>query len=437
MKNFLKTYRWRIVAILFFATVVNYIDRNVFGFIIINDAFRKEMLGLAPDAILTDASIKLFKEKMGHVDAIFKLAYGLGFVLFGWLIDKLGTKKGFSLSIVIWSIAGMLTGFVSNIRGLMVGRFLLGIGEAGLFPSAVKSVAEWFRQKDRSHATGIFNAGANIGIIITAMIVPYIVSQWGWRYAFIITGSFGILLLLLWLGNYYLPSQHPALSAEEKEYLQEEEVRDVEVKEVTWLQVIPNRATWAFALSKFLVDGVWWFYLTWLPDFFNSNTTFTTKLDLKSITWPFIIIYLVSDGGSIFYGWLATQFMKRGWSVNKARKITMLVCACSVVPIFLAATTSSVMVAVLLLCIATAAHQGFMANLFTIVSDSFPKQSVASVTGIGGLMGAIGGALLSYNAGKIIAQTGYLPLFLFAATAYLIALLLIHVLIPVIKTGKN
>jgi MFS transporter, ACS family, hexuronate transporter len=429
-------YRWRIVALLFFATTINYIDRNVISFTMLDDGFRRTMLGLDSGTALTDDHIRSFKTIMGQVDAAFKIAYAIGFILVGWMIDRIGTKKGFSISIIVWSIAGILNGFVTNVRGLFATRFMLGVGEAGNFPSAVKSVAEWFPKKERAFATGIFNAGANIGIILTAIFVPIITINYGWRAAFIITGLLGIILLVFWRITYFRPEEHPKVSQEELNYIRSDQDDIDTSRKISWAKLLPYKQTWAFAFAKFLTDGVWWFYLTWLPDFFNSNATFDTRLDLKSVGIPFLIIYLISDGGSIFYGWLSSRFIKSGWSVNAARKTTMLICAATVIPIFFAAQTSSIAVAIALVAVATAAHQGFSANLFTLTSDMFPKQAVGSVVGIGGFMGAIGGALIAYNAGSIIANVGYLPLFIYAGTAYLLAVLIIHLLAPRLKQVK-
>jgi MFS transporter, ACS family, hexuronate transporter len=428
-------YRWVICAILFVATTINYIDRNVLSFTMLDDHFRRVMIGLPEGAPLGPEQMAIFKEKMGHVDAAFKFAYALGFVLAGWMIDRLGTRRGFTISIGIWSVAAILHGFVNTARGMGFTRFLLGIGEAGNFPASIKSVAEWFPRKERSFATGLFNAGANVGIILTAACVPWLIGHYGWRTSFIVTGALGFIVLVVWLAAFYRPEAHPKVSQAELAYIRSDGEED-SGKPVKWGQLLPYKATWAFALGKFLTDAVWWFYLTWLPSFFNDNAALTTKLDLKNVGLPFIIIYLISDGGSIFFGWLATRFIGLGWSVNKARKTTMLICALCVVPIFFASMTSSIVVAIALIALATAAHQGWSANLFTTVSDMFPKRAVGSVTGIGGMFGGIGGALLAYFAGSIIATSGYWPLFIFASCAYLIALAIIQFLVPRLEPVK-
>ncbi len=428
-------FRWRICAVLFLATTINYIDRNVFSFTMLDPVFRHQMLGLPLDQALTDADMALFREKMSHLDAIFKYCYAFGFLLAGWIIDRIGIRRGYAASIGGWSLAAVLHGFVHTVPGMMWARGLLGVGEAGNFPSAVKTVSEWFPKKERSFATGVFNAGANVGIILTALCVPFIIAHWGWRASFIVTGAIGVFVLFWWLAIYRSPEEHPKLSPEELAYIRQDGPPEAAVP-VKWRELVRYRATWAFAVPKFMTDAIWWFYLTWLPTFFNSNPAFTTKLDLKQIGIPFLIIYIVSDGGSVFFGWLATRFIGLGWSVNKARKVTMLICACCVVPIVFASITSSVVVAIALISLATAAHQGWSANLFTTVSDQFPRRAVGSVVGIGGLMGGLGGALLAAKVGFIINTGGYIPLFAIAAGSYLLALAFLHLLAPRLDTVR-
>ncbi|WP_234734430.1 MFS transporter [Tellurirhabdus bombi] len=423
-------FRWRIVLLLFFATTINYIDRQVLSFTMIDDAFRRAMLDIPAGQNLTQADLDSFKIQYSYVDTAFKIAYALGFVLTGWLIDWVGTKRGFAISIGIWSIAGILNAFVGSLRSLSLVRFMLGIGEAGNFPSAVKSVAEWFPKKERSFATGLFNAGANVGVIVTAALIPWLTIQYGWRFSFISTGLLGIAALIAWWLIYRRPEEHEVLSPEELAYIQQDQEEDMPEEKFSWVRLLGFRQTWAFIVGKFLCDPIWWFYLTWLPDFFNSSEALDQRLDLKSIGLPFLVIYVVSDGGSVLFGWLSSKLMHYGWSVNRARKTTMLVCALCVVPIFFAAQTSSIYVAVALISLATAAHQGWAANVYTFASDLFPKSAVASVTGIGGMCGAVGGILLAAVAGIIRVHFGYLPLFLIASSNYLIALVIIHRLIP-------
>lgn len=425
----MRHYRWRICAVLFFATTINYVDRNVLSFTMIDDAFRKEMLQLPQEAALTQEHLDAFKTRMGFVDAAFKFAYALGFLLAGYLIDKIGTRKGYALSIFVWSVAGVLNGFVGSVRGLSITRFLLGMGESGNFPSAIKAVAEWFPKKERSLATGIFNAGANIGVILTAFAVPIIITHYGWRASFIITGLLGFIVLLLWLVVYKNPQAVP-------EQFQPEHETESAAK-ISWWRLLGYRQTWAFALCKMLADPIWYFYLTWLPDFFNSSEALEQKLDLKNIGLPFLIIYLVSDAGSVFFGWLSSRLIQAGWQVSNARKFAMLLCALCVVPIVFASVTSSTHVAVALIALAAAAHQGWSANVFTLASDMFPKNTVASVVGIGSMMGALSGVLFAASAGHIRVQFGYVPLFVIAGGAYLVALLLMHLLLPQLKPVED
>lgn len=423
-------FRWRICAVLFLATTVNYIDRNVFSFTMLDETFRHQMLGVPLGQPLSASDLVTFKERMGYVDAMFKFAYAIGFLLAGYLIDRVGTRRGYTISIAGWSVAAAGHGLVGSVGGMSVSRFLLGLGEAGNFPAAIKTVAEWFPRKERSFATGLFNAGSNVGIILTAVLVPLIIVQLGWRASFIITGTVGILVLFAWLALYRRPEEHPKLSAAELAYIRQDGAPAANERNVRWRDLVGFRETWAFAIGKFMTDAIWWFYLTWLPSFFNDNPAFTTKLDLKQVGLPFLVIYIVSDVGSIFFGWLATRFIGLGWTVNRARKTTMLICALCVVPILFAARTSSVAIAVGLIALATAAHQGWSANLFTTASDLFPRRAVGSVVGIGGMMGGLGGALLGASSGWIIGHVGYVPLFGLAASAYLVALAILQLLTP-------
>lgn len=417
------------VALLFAATTVNYIDRQVLSFVMTDDVFKRAMLGLAPDAILSDENLKDFKVRMGLIDSVFKTAYAIGFLVVGWLIDKIGTKKGYTLGIILWSSAATANAFISGIGGLRFTRFLLGLGEAANFPSAIKTVTEWFPKKERSFATGVFNAGANVGIIITAVLVPYLILNFGWRTAFGISAISGTLLLIGWWLTYTKPEDAKGLSAAELEYIRSDgEV--VQQRKVPWIKLLSFKQTWAFAVGKFMADPIWWFYMTWLPDFFNTNEALDEKLNLKQFGVPFLIIYIISDLGSMFFGWLTTQFMKNGWTANRARKTTMLICAVCVTPIFFASVTSSLSVAIALIALATAAHQGWSANMYTFASDLFPKNVTASITGIGGMFGALGGILLAAAAGYIIANFGYRPMFIIASCSYLTALLIIHLILP-------
>ncbi|MFN3402457.1 MAG: MFS transporter [Cytophagaceae bacterium] len=433
-----KKFRWRICALLFFATTINYIDRNILSFVMLDEGFKRSMLGLEAGALLSQNNHAEFKELMGYVDSVFKGAYALGFLLMGWFIDKVGTFKGYSYAILIWVGSAFSHAFVSSMRGLGLTRFFLGVGEAGNFPSAIKTVAEWFPKKERSLATGIFNAGANVGIIATAFSVPWIAANYGWRTTFIASSILGFTLFILWRITYKKPAEHPSLSKEELDYINSDSEEVATSEKVSWKKLFPFRQTWAFALGKFFTDCVWWFYIFWLPSFFTENASFSLNLkpnfsslaDVLVTGIPFLVIYIISDLGSILFGWLSSYLLKIGWSANNARKTTMLICALCVVPIMLAPFTTSVVIAVTIISLAAAAHQGWSANLFTTVSDMFPQKAVGSVVGIGGMCGAIGGMIFSAMSGIIIKNFGYMPLFLIASVNYLIALLIIQLLVP-------
>jgi ACS family hexuronate transporter-like MFS transporter len=408
-KQVIGKYRWRILALLFFATTINYIDRQVIG--ILKPFLQNEMHWSEAD--------------YGYMVSFFQGAYALGYIFMGWLMDKLGTRKGFSIAIIVWSMASMLTAAASSISGFIVARFTLGLGESGNFPACIKTVAEWFPKKERSFATGIFNSGSNIGAIVAPILVPVITINFGWRWAFIFTGALGFVWLAFWLLMYKKPEVHPSLGIEELAYIQSDPIDLGE--QIPRMKLLPKKRTLAFAFGKFLTDPIWWIYLFWLPDFLNKEH----GLDLSQLVVPLIIVYLFSDLGSIFGGWLGTNFLRKGWSVNRARKTTMLICALCVVPIMLVPIAHNLYISIALISLAAAAHQGWSANLLTLPSDLFPQKAVGSVVGIGGTLGAIGGMLISALVGFILQATGsYYLIFLMAGSAYLLALLVIHLLVP-------
>ncbi len=438
----IKHLRWHVCALLFFAATINYIDRQVIG-------------------ILKPTLVAEFGWQDERIYAAivfsFQLAYAIGLLLAGRVMDKLGTLLGFTLAVVLWSIAAIghaaadwfpglslptlnldaATGLsVVMVTGAAAGfalmRFLLGLGEAGNFPASIKTVAEWFPKKERALATGIFNSGTNVGALLTPLIVPWITLHWGWKWAFIITGLLGFLWVIWWLLMYRAPEQHRRLSKAEFDHIRSDPPEAV--SPIPWSRLFPHRQTWAFALGKFMTDPIWWLYLFWIPDFLNRNH----KLDLKSIGLPLVVIYLVADVGSIGGGWLSSSLIKRGWTVNRARKLAMFICAASVVPIMFAAKASNLWVAVGLVSLAAAAHQGWSANLFTLVSDTFPRRAVGSVVGIGGMAGSIGGMLIALIVGEILQRTGsYVPIFIIAGSAYLVALLIVHLLAPNLDKQAN
>ncbi|MBK8148107.1 MAG: MFS transporter [Acidobacteria bacterium] len=408
-------FRWVICALLFFAATVNYIDRQVIG--ILKPTLQEEFGWTEND--------------YGWIVFAFQSAYALGMLGVGRLMDRIGTKNGFSISVTLWSIAAMAHAWAGSVGSFMAARFALGLGEAGNFPASIKTVAEWFPKKERALATGIFNAGTNIGALVTPLVVPWIAYTYGWYEAFIITGAIGFLWLIFWLIFYRKPEDHPRLSKAELDYINSDK-EDV-LPTIPWKRLFPHRQTWAFAIGKFLTDPIWWVYLFWLPDFLQKKH----GLDIKTFGIPLAIIYIIADFGSIGGGWISGFLIKRGWSVNAGRKTAMLICAIAVVPIVFASITTNLWVAVTLIGIAAAAHQGWSANIFTLTSDMFPKQAVGSVVGIGGMAGAIGGMFIAKLVGWILDATGsYIPIFAIAASAYLIALLVIHLLTPKLDPAR-
>ena len=407
-------FRWLICALLFFATTINYVDRQVLGILATDQDFK--------------TAIGWNEAEYGYVNTAFQAAYALGLLAVGGLMDRFGTRKGFSLAITFWSIAAMLHALARSTFGFGVARFALGLGEAGNFPASIKTVAEWFPRKERALATGIFNSGSNVGAIVAPLAVPFIAVNYGWQWAFVITGALGFIWLVAWLAMYRTPEEHPSLSRAELAYIQSDPPE--QTGSIAWAGLISHRQTWAFAMGKFLTDPIWWVYLFWLPKFLNTNY----DLNITQIGLPLVVIYLTADIGSIGGGWLSSSLITRGLSVNKSRKLAMLVCALSVVPIMFAARASNLWVAVALVSLAAAAHQGWSANLFTMTSDMFPRRAVGSVVGFGGMAGSIGGMLIATTVGLILEFTGsYLPIFVIAGCAYLVALGIIQLLAPTLE----
>jgi len=402
-------FRWRICALLFAATTLNYIDRQVLGV-------------LAPDLTQRFGWSEI---QYGYIVTAFQGAYAIGLVSAGALIDKLGTRLGYALAICVWSLAAMSHALAASALGFAAARFLLGLGEAGNFPAAIKTVAEWFPRRERAFATGLFNSGSNVGAILAPLAVPAVAITWGWQAAFLFTGVLSAIWLVTWLTLYRPAAQHPRLSSEELAYIRSDP--DEPATRLPWAQLLRHRQAWAFVVAKFFTDPIWWFFLFWLPKFLNSEYGLT----LTGLGPPLIAIYLLADIGSIGGGWIAGRFIKRGWSVNKARKCAMLVCAVSVVPIVFASSVTNLWGAVALIGLATAGHQGWSANAFTLTSDMFPRHAVGSVVGLGGLAGAVGGMLISTFTGFLLDATGsYLPVFIMAGSAYLVALAIVHMLVP-------
>jgi len=411
----IKHLRWYICALLFFAATINYLDRQVIG--ILKPTLQQELGWSEID--------------YSNIVFWFQVAYAGGLLIIGRVMDWLGTRKGFSLAVIFWSVAAMGHALVRSVMGFSVARFALGVGESGNFPASIKTVAEWFPKKERALATGIFNAGTNVGVLVAAAMVPPITLNWGWEWAFIITGLIGFGWLVAWLALYRKPEEHPRLNSEELKLIQSDPPDSQAT--IPWARLFPHRQAWAFAVGKFMTDPIWWVYLFWLPDFLNRNY----GLDLKNIGWPLITVYLIADIGSVGGGWISSALIKRGVTVNRSRKTAMLICALSVVPIIFAAKASNLWVAVLLVGLAAAAHQGWSANLFTLTSDMFPRKAVGSVVGFGGMAGSIGGMFIAKLVGYILEGTGsYVPIFIIAASAYLLALLVIHLLAPNLEPAK-
>jgi ACS family hexuronate transporter-like MFS transporter len=425
-------YRWVICGLLFFATTINYVDRGVVG--ILKTTLQGEFGWNEID--------------YSNIVFAFQSAYAIGLMLAGRMMDRLGTKAGYALALVVWSLAAVAcaeatafgpaaasllatVGFVTtpSVAGFMAARFALGLGEGGNFPAAIKSVAEWFPKRERALATGIFNSGTNVGAIVTPLVVPWITVRYGWYWAFVITGALGFFWLIAWWLMYDTPERHPRVTPAELAHINSDPLEAT--TPLPWAKLFPHREAWAFAIGKFMTDPIWWLYLFWLADFLQKKH----GLSLSGVSAPLIVIYLVADVGSIGGGWLSSALIKRGWSVNAARKTAMLVCALLVVPVMFAPYVDSLWVAVGLVSVAAAAHQGWSANLFTFSSDMFPRRAVGSVVGFGGMAGAIGGMLFTKVTGYILQwnHSDYLPVFVMAGFAYLTALGIIHFLVPVIK----
>jgi ACS family hexuronate transporter-like MFS transporter len=402
-------FRWVICALLLFGTTKNYMDRQVLG------------------VLKTTLQHDLGWNEIDYSNLVFafQAAYAAGMVLVGRLIDRLGTRLGYALAMVFWSLASMAHAFAGSLLGFGIARASLGFGEAGIFPASIKTVAEWFPKKERALATGIFNAGTNIGAIATPLIVPWITVHWGWRWAFILTGAVGFVWLLFWLWLYRKPQEHPRLSKAELDYICSDPSEPP--GKIRWIRLLSYRQTWAFMMGKFMTDPIWWFYLFWVPDFLQRKH----GLALMQIGLPILVIYVIADVGSVAGGWLSSSMIHHGRSVNVARKTALLLCAVSVVPIVFASRIESMWGAVMLLGLAAAAHQGFSANLYTLTSDMFPARAVGSVVGIGGMAGAIGGMLIAKVVGYALQWTGsYLIPFLMAGSAYLLAVAVIQGLAP-------
>jgi ACS family hexuronate transporter-like MFS transporter len=411
-------YRWWVCFLLFLATTINYIDRQIL-------ALLKPML---------DVELGWTNSQYGNVNAVFQGAYAVSLLFFGWFVDRFGSKMGYAASIVAWSVAALGHALVGSVRGFFMARIALGLGEGGNFPAAVKAVALWFPKRERAFATSLFNAGTNVAAIIAPAVVPFVAAAWGWRATFVGAGIAGFLWLLLWLPFYDAPEKMKRLSEAELAYIRSD-VDDQAASQgkIGWLDVLTYRQAWSFVVAKFLTDPCWWFFLIWLPDYFKS----TRGLDLKKSWLHLVIIYSIITVLSIAGGWFTGYLNRKGYTVTRARKTGMLVCALAVLPM-LYVTRASDWQAVFLIGLAGAAHQAWSATIYTTVSDMFPKSAVASIIGLGGMAGSIGGVLFPIFAGEILDKfkaqgnttAGYKILFAICGCAYLIALGLTHLLAP-------
>jgi len=398
-------YRWTICALLFVVTTINYVDRQVLGI-------------LAPTL---QRELSWSESQYGDVVSWFSLVYAFGFLLAGRWLDRVGVRRGFATAVVVWSLAAMAHAFARTTAAFSAARALLGLGESANFPGAIKTVAEWFPKDERALATGIFNAGTNTGAIVTPLLVPWIALTWGWRWAFIITGVFGFLWLVVWLALYRSPpaDAHPD---------------EPDQPPVPWIRLLSVRQTWAIVVGKLMADPIWWFYLYWMPKFLDAKY----GIKLAQVALPLIVVYLVADVGSIAGGWLSSGLIKRGWTVNRARKTAMLMMALLIVPTAFAPRAGSMWTAVLIVSVAAAAHQGWSANVYTLASDMFPRSAVASISGIGGFAGAMGGVLFQRVTGRILDATGndYTPIFFVCGLAYVTAWTIIQILAPKLEPAR-
>jgi ACS family hexuronate transporter-like MFS transporter len=409
-------YRWTICALLFFATTINYMDRQVLG--VLAPTLQRE-LGWS-------------EGQYGAIVSWFTLAYAFGFLVAGRVMDRLGVRRGLALAIVTWSIAAMSHALARTAAAFSVARFALGIGESGNFPASIKAIADWFPTRERALATGIFNAGTNVGAIVTPLVVPWIALRWGWRAAFVWTGLLSATWLAFWLSIYRSPQDHPRCSPEELAYIRGHTTESI--SHVRWIELLRHRQIWAYAIPKLLTDPIWWFYLFWLPKFLDTRF----GIHLATIAAPLVAVYVLADIGSIGGGWLSGALIKRGWPVNRSRKATLLVAALLIVPTMLAPRVDGMWTAVLIVGVAAAAHQWWSANLYTVGSDMFPRQAVGSIIGIGGACGAFGGVAFQRFTGLVLQHNGgnYAPIFVICGLAYVTALAVLQLLSPRLEPAK-
>jgi len=409
--------RWRILTLLFFATTINYIDRQV--------------IGLLKPTI--EGDLGWSEADYGFIVTAFQIAYAIGLITTGRFLDKNGTRIGYMWAIIVWSIAGMAHAAARSVTSFAFFRFALGIGESANFPAAVKSVAEWFPKKERAFAAGLFNSGSTVGAILAPIIVSGITVTFGWQWAFIITGALGFIWVIFWMAYYHAPGKHPKISKEELEYIHQDKDGNNDEESIRWIDLFKHKQTIGICSTRFISDWVWWFFLFWIPDFLSK----THGVNIKEVVLPLIIIYAVSSVGGIGGGWISSNFIKRGKSVDYARKVTILMSALIILPVMLVSQVANLWVAVALIALAAAGHQSWASNIFTIVSDIYPKKAVGSMMGLSGFMGAIGGALSASFVGILLESTGsYFFIFLLASSVYLLNWIILKISIKKIEPLK-
>lgn len=417
MMNKIGQYRWRILVLLFFATTINYIDRQIIGIL-------KPFIA---------ADLGWSEADYGYIVTAFQVAYAIGLITTGRILDKFGTRIGYLWSVIIWSIAGMAHAAARGVVSFSIARFTLGLGESANFPAAVKAVAEWFPKKERAFAAGLFNSGSTVGAIVAPILVTGITISFGWQWAFIITGSLGFIWIAFWLAYYKVPEKHPKVTQEEYQYIIQDKEKEGSENVIKWMQLFKYKQTYAICLTRFISDWVWWFFLFWIPDFLSK----THGINIKEIVLPLIIIYGVSSIGGIGGGWLSSRFIQLGKSIDHARKTTILICSLIVLPVMLVSQVQNLWIATILIAIAAAGHQGWASNIFTIVSDIYPRNAVGSMMGLSGFAGAVGGALSASFIGLLLQNHGsYFLIFLIASSVYLFNWLIINIFIKEIEPIK-
>jgi len=414
MMNKVGKYRWRILVLLFFATTINYIDRQIIGIL-------KPFIA---------ADLGWSEADYGYIVTAFQVAYAIGLITTGRILDKFGTRMGYLWSIIIWSIAGMAHAAARGVIGFSVARFALGLGESANFPAAVKAVSEWFPKKERAFAAGLFNSGSTVGAIVAPIIVTGITVTFGWQWAFIITGGLGFIWVIFWLAYYQVPEKHPKLSPEEYQYITQDKDELSSVNGIKWGQLFKFKQTYAICLTRFISDWVWWFFLFWIPDFLSK----IHEINIREVVLPLVLIYTISSIGGIGGGWLSSRFIQMGKSIDYARKTTILICALTILPVMLVSQLQSLWFATILIALAAAGHQGWASNIFTIVSDIYPRNAVGSMMGLSGFAGAVGGVLSASFIGLLLQNKGsYFLIFLFASSVYLVNWMILKLFIKEIK----